>query len=45
MGLTLQVQYIDREGNWYEETVLNPDGSARHHKAHALKEHKGHNSA
>jgi hypothetical protein len=36
---------IDRQGDWYEETVFNPDGSEYHHEAHPLREHKGHGSA
>ena len=35
----------DRMGNWYEETILNPDGSVHHHEAHPLKDHQGHGSA
>ena len=36
---------IDRKGDWYEETVLNPDGSIRHCVAEPLHEHQGHGSA
>lgn len=38
-------QLFDREGNWYEEDVLNPDGSVMHSVAHPLDEHRGHGSA
>ena len=36
---------FDRKGDWYEETILNPDGSVHHHKAHPLSDHRGHGSA
>ncbi len=35
---------LNREGNWYEEEVLNPDGSVHHYASHPLSEHKGHGS-
>ena len=35
----------DRKGNWYEETVLNPDGSVLHHEAHPLRDHRDRGSA
>ena len=35
----------DRKGNWYKETILNPDGSVRHHEAHPLRNHRDHGSA
>jgi predicted nucleic acid-binding Zn ribbon protein len=35
----------DRMGDWYEETILNPDGSIRHHEAHPLHDHRDHGSA
>lgn len=35
----------DRKGDWYEETILNPDGTIYHHEAHPLSEHRGHGSA
>lgn len=35
----------DRKGDWYEETILNPDGSVRHHEAHPLRDHRDHGSA
>jgi hypothetical protein len=35
----------DRKGNWYEETILNPDGSVRHHEAHPLRDPRDHGSA
>ena len=35
----------DRKGNWYEETILNPDGSVYSHKAESLTDHVGHGSA
>jgi hypothetical protein len=38
-------QLFDREGNWYKEDVLNPDGSVMHSVAHPLDEHRGHGSA
>ena len=34
----------DRKGDWYEETILNPDGSVYHHTAERLSDHKGHGS-
>lgn len=34
----------DRKGDWYEETVLNPDGWVRHHQAQRLSDHEGHGS-
>jgi hypothetical protein len=34
----------DRKRDWYEETILNPDGSTYHHDAHPLTEHRGHGS-
>ena len=34
----------DRERDWYEETVLNPDGSVHHPEAHPLGQHRGHGS-
>ena len=33
------------KGNWYEETVLNPDGSVYHHQTHQVRDHIGHGSA
>lgn len=38
-------QAWDREGDWYEETVTNPDGSEHHHQGHPLSEHRGYGSA
>jgi hypothetical protein len=35
---------VDRQGNWYEETVLDPDGSVRHHQAEPLSDHQRHGS-
>ena len=35
---------VDREGDWYEETVYNPDGTVRHHQAEPLSEHLRHGS-
>jgi hypothetical protein len=35
---------IDGKGDWYEETILNPDGSLYDHQAHPLHEHWGHGS-
>jgi len=35
----------DRKGDWYEETILNPDGSVYHHEAQPLKDHRDHGSA
>lgn len=35
---------VDRGRDWYEETVLNPDGSVHHQQAHRLSEHRGHGS-
>ena len=35
----------DRKGNWYEETILNPDGSVDNHTAEPLCDHIGHGSA
>jgi hypothetical protein len=35
---------VDRGRDWYEETVLNPDGSLHHQQAHRLSEHRGHGS-
>jgi hypothetical protein len=35
----------DRKGNWYEETILNPDGSLYDHTAEPLTDHIGHGSA
>jgi hypothetical protein len=34
----------DRKGDWYEETVLNPDGTIRHHQAEPLSAHTRHGS-
>jgi DNA-directed RNA polymerase subunit RPC12/RpoP len=39
-----RVRVLDRENDWYEETVLNADGSV-HQQAHPLNEHTGHGSA
>lgn len=36
---------VDREGNRYEETVTNPDGTLRRSESHKLSEHQGHGSA
>jgi hypothetical protein len=36
---------VDREGNWYEEEILNPDGSVHHFEARPLSEHMEHGSA
>jgi hypothetical protein len=36
---------IDRLDDTYEETILNPDGSIRHHQREPLSEHRGHGSA
>lgn len=33
---------VDREGDWYEETVFNADGTVRHHQAEPLSEYFGH---
>jgi len=39
-------QVIDRENDWYEETVTNPlTGEVVHHTAEPLGEHVGHGSA
>ena len=38
-------QEWDREGNWYEETVTDLDGSEVHRQAHPLRDHRGHCSA
>lgn len=39
-------QDIDRENDWYEETVTNPDtGEVVHHQAEPLSDHTGHGSA
>jgi hypothetical protein len=35
----------DRKGNWYEETILNRDGSVYSHTAEPLTDHIGHGSA
>ena len=35
----------DRKGGWYEETILNPDGSVYHQTAEPLSDHMGHGSA
>jgi hypothetical protein len=35
----------DRKGDWYEETILNPDGSEHHHTAERLSDHRDHGSA
>ena len=40
-----RTQVSDRKGNWYEETVPDPDGSERHHVAEPLDQHQGHGSA
>jgi len=40
----IRQRVVDRGGDWYEETVLNPDGSVRHHEAHPLSQHTGHGS-
>jgi hypothetical protein len=37
-------RYYDRKGDWYEETILNPDGSVRHHQVQPLRQHQGHGS-
>jgi hypothetical protein len=34
----------DRKGNWYEETVLNPDGTLYYRDAEPLTDHVGHGS-
>lgn len=36
---------VDREHDWYEEEVLDPNGSIRHHEAQRLSEHQNHGSA
>jgi hypothetical protein len=36
---------VDREGDRYEETVTNPDGTVVHHEAHRLSEHRNRGSA
>lgn len=35
----------DRKGDWYEETILNPDGSVYEHTAEPLSDHRDHGSA
>jgi hypothetical protein len=35
---------IDRKGDGYEETILNPDGSMYHHCKEPLSEHQRHGS-
>jgi hypothetical protein len=35
----------DRKGDWYEETILNPDGSVYGHTAERLQDHRDHGSA
>ncbi len=38
-------QAWNREADWYEEAVTNPDGSEHHHQGHPLSEHRGYGSA
>lgn len=38
-------QLFDREGDWYEETVTDPDGSVRYSNAEPLSDHQGRGSA
>lgn len=39
-------QVIDRDADWYEETVTNPEtGEEVHHTAEPLSKHIGHGSA
>jgi hypothetical protein len=35
----------DRKGDWYEKTILNPDGSVYRHEAHPLSDHRNRGSA
>jgi hypothetical protein len=35
----------NRKGDWYEETILNPDDSVYHHTAEPLSDHRDHGSA
>lgn len=42
--LRTRTRVVDRERDWYEETVFDPDGSVHHHDAHRLSEHTGHGS-
>lgn len=37
-------QLFDRENDWYEEEVLDPDGSVNHFEASPLSEHWGRGS-
>ncbi len=36
---------VDHAGDWYEETVVEPDGTTRHHRGEPLSRHTGHGSA
>ena len=36
---------VDREHDWYEERVVDPDGTVRHQQAHPLSDHTEHGSA
>ena len=37
---------VDRDGNWYRETFLDPEtGEVLHHCEEPLTEHRGHGSA
>jgi hypothetical protein len=40
----VRLRLVDRLQGWYEETVLNPDGTVRHHQAEPLKKHTRHGS-
>jgi hypothetical protein len=35
----------DHKGDMYRETILNPDGTVRHHDVGPLSKHTGHGSA
>ncbi|MBN1459041.1 MAG: hypothetical protein JXA57_05860 [Armatimonadetes bacterium] len=36
---------VDRENDWYDEVVTNPDGTIKHECHEPLREHRGHGSA